>query len=125
MNKPKKEDYGWEEPTLGEPGGWCVEGGEDAYLQAYEDYRMYRLEKARGWRNALLTKEEKEWIEELRNLIERQPKSLFLCLVPTERIVVMKFVTGVDKGFYRMNIDGFEHSYIYVDNRWDIHEEDS
>lgn len=75
--------------------------------------------------SAILSEEEKEWIEQLRGLIERQPRSIYLGLVPAERIVVMKFFTGVDKGFYRMDIDGFEHSYIYVDNRWEIHEEDS
>ena len=71
-----------------------------------------------------LSAQENKWIEDLRALIERQPKSIFLGLIPCEKIVVMKFFTGLHDGEYRMDIEGFVHTYVWVDQRWDIDDDD-
>jgi len=44
MEKPKKEDYGYVEPSLYEDGGWCLEGGEEAYYKALKEYTMSLLD---------------------------------------------------------------------------------
>lgn len=40
MKEPKKEDYGWIENNQfdGEPSGFCVEGGEEAFNEAMEEW---------------------------------------------------------------------------------------
>jgi len=40
MQKPKMEDYGYIDPSMGMDGegGWTIEGGEDAYLDAVAQY---------------------------------------------------------------------------------------
>lgn len=35
MDKPDKRDFGWEEPGLYDEGGWTIEGGEEAYDEAF------------------------------------------------------------------------------------------
>jgi len=40
MKEPKKEDYGYEEPTLYDDGGWCIDGGEEAYHEALEAFEI-------------------------------------------------------------------------------------
>lgn len=41
IKEPKKEDYGYEEPSYQSEGGWMIEGGEEAYelavIQYYKD----------------------------------------------------------------------------------------
>lgn len=39
MNKPNKKDYGWEEPTIEDEGGWVLEGGEEAFRIAMEFFQ--------------------------------------------------------------------------------------
>jgi hypothetical protein len=41
MNKPKPKDFGYEpaNPSFGEEGGWTIEGGEEAYELALEEWR--------------------------------------------------------------------------------------
>ena len=40
MKKPNKEDYGFiENNNFDGEGGWCVEGGEDAYFKALLKYK--------------------------------------------------------------------------------------
>lgn len=39
MEKPIKEDYGFESSnTYDEMSGWAIEGGEEAYYKAYADW---------------------------------------------------------------------------------------
>ena len=38
MKKPNPKTYGWQEPTLDDPGGWMLEGGKDAYSNALSAY---------------------------------------------------------------------------------------
>lgn len=38
MQKPKPEDYGYQPATLEDEGGWCIEGGEEAYYNAVRNY---------------------------------------------------------------------------------------
>lgn len=40
MEKPKKEHYGWHENEgpHDEPSGWLLEGGEEAYLEALNEW---------------------------------------------------------------------------------------
>lgn len=45
MEKPKKEDFGWVEPSLYEEGGWCFEGGEERYIKALEEYNKGLYER--------------------------------------------------------------------------------
>ena len=40
MEKPKKEDFGWQDGDIYEAGGWMIEGGEDAYNQAMDKYEL-------------------------------------------------------------------------------------
>ena len=40
--KPSPEKYGWEEPIFGEPGGWVLEGGEEAYYKALREWEVKR-----------------------------------------------------------------------------------
>lgn len=38
MEKPNPKLYGWQDPTPDDPGGWMLEGGEDAYSHALSAY---------------------------------------------------------------------------------------
>ena len=40
--RPKRETYGWIDPNpaIGEQGGWCIEGGEEAYNEAVEKWAI-------------------------------------------------------------------------------------
>lgn len=42
MKKPEQKDYGWEDTnhSLGEEGGWCLEGGEEAYFDALAEWDL-------------------------------------------------------------------------------------
>lgn len=44
MQEPKREDFGWVNvnTALGEQGGWTIEGGEEAYYEAFEDYKSFQ-----------------------------------------------------------------------------------
>ena len=37
---PRKENYGYEEPSYQSEGGWMIEGGEEAYEFAMEMYEL-------------------------------------------------------------------------------------
>ena len=47
MKEPKKEDYGYcpNEGFDSEMGGFVVEGGEEAYYEALEKYKLYKESK--------------------------------------------------------------------------------
>lgn len=45
LKKPNPRDYGYEEPTYLNPGGWCYEGGEEEYLHDLMQYEKYLKEK--------------------------------------------------------------------------------
>lgn len=38
MEKPNPKLYGWQDPTSDDPGGWMLEGGEEAYSNALSAY---------------------------------------------------------------------------------------
>lgn len=38
MKEPKKEDFGWEDSTMYDEGGWMLEGGEKAYYKALANF---------------------------------------------------------------------------------------
>ncbi len=40
IKKPQKEDYGWQDGDIYESGGWMIEGGEDAYNEAMDNYEL-------------------------------------------------------------------------------------
>lgn len=39
IEEPKKEDYGYEPGGLENEGGWMLEGGEEAYYKALDEYK--------------------------------------------------------------------------------------
>lgn len=39
MKKPRPEEYGYEPPNIYGNGGWCLEGGKEAYYEALEHYK--------------------------------------------------------------------------------------
>ena len=40
MQKPIKEDFGWQDGDLYEEGGWMIEDGEEAYKKAMDNYEL-------------------------------------------------------------------------------------
>jgi hypothetical protein len=40
MEKPKKENYGWQDGGIEEDTGWLIEGGEEAYYEALKEYEL-------------------------------------------------------------------------------------
>lgn len=49
MKEPKQEDFGWQEPSIDDEGGWMIEGGEEAYFDALDNWKNVKqkeLDKA-------------------------------------------------------------------------------
>lgn len=70
--KPNPKDYGWEEPTPLDPGGWCIEGGEEAYDAACErweardrDIRLAQNLRARHTDKGEVFDYPNEWLSEV------------------------------------------------------------
>ncbi|MBL7818457.1 MAG: hypothetical protein JNL70_25835 [Saprospiraceae bacterium] len=45
MTKPNPKDYGWEDPTPYDEGGWTIEGGEEKFYLHLSEYEIAELKK--------------------------------------------------------------------------------